>query len=83
MNKNKYTKKDMVFVPKGWGNELIIVNNDLYCGKILTIEKDKKLSVHYHLMKDETFFCTKGKVVIYWTDSKDEDALEQQLLSRK
>ena len=77
----KYNKDKMTFVKKGWGSELWIVNNDMYCGKILSIEKDKKLSVHYHLLKDETFYCTKGKIIIYWTDSKDEDDIEEKLLS--
>jgi quercetin dioxygenase-like cupin family protein len=77
----KYDKSAMTFVKKGWGSELHLVNNDLYCGKILSIEKDKKLSVHYHLLKDETFYCTKGKVIIYWSDEKDEEALEEALKS--
>ena len=38
-------------VKKGWGYENIIVNNDEYCGKILHFYKDKKFSMHYHLLK--------------------------------
>ncbi len=26
-------------VPKGWGEELVIVNNELYCGKILIFKE--------------------------------------------
>ena len=42
--------------PKGWGYEKWIVNNDLYCGKVLFFERGKKCSWHYHKVKDETFY---------------------------
>ena len=46
------TKKEVVqIVPKGWGKEIIFVNNDDYCGKILCFDKGKKFSMHYHLKK--------------------------------
>ena len=49
-------------VPKEWGSEYWIVNNDLYCGKLLTLEKNKRCSVHYHKNKDETFYILEGKI---------------------
>ena len=49
-------------VKKTWGQELWIVNNDLYCGKILTLKKDKCCSIHYHKLKIETFFILEGKI---------------------
>jgi hypothetical protein len=39
-------------VPKGWGREVWIANNDLYCGKILEIRKGKRCSLHYHKIKN-------------------------------
>jgi quercetin dioxygenase-like cupin family protein len=50
------------FVEKAWGSELWIENNELYCGKILTLKKGFFCSVHYHKLKDESFFILKGKV---------------------
>ena len=47
---------------KGWGYEDWIVNNSLYCGKILHFKKGKKCSLHYHKIKDETFYLLKGKI---------------------
>lgn len=38
---------------KAWGHELWIINNELYCGKLLVFKKDKEFSMHYHLLKDE------------------------------
>jgi len=49
-------------VPKGWGFEKWIINNEKYCGKILYIVKDYKCSWHYHKIKDETFYVQSGKI---------------------
>ena len=42
-------------VPKGWGYEKWITNNEKYCGKLLYFNKGKKCSWHYHEIKEETF----------------------------
>jgi hypothetical protein len=55
-------------VPKGWGKEIIFVNNDEYCGKILCFEKGKKFSMHYHLRKKETWYVNKGKFILFWIE---------------
>ena len=54
------------FVPKGWGYEKWIVNNEKYCGKILFVVKDRKCSLHYHKIKDETFYVQNGKIVLHY-----------------
>ena len=41
---------------KAWGYELWIVNHELYCGKLLVFEKGKKFSMHYHLIKEESWY---------------------------
>jgi quercetin dioxygenase-like cupin family protein len=48
--------------PKGWGREIWIANTLLYCGKILVLNEGKRCSIHYHKLKDETFYILKGKV---------------------
>ena len=66
------------WIPKGWGGESIIVNKEEYCGKRLMMMKGHCLSVHYHLLKDESFLII-GKVEIrylnpdqwLWEDGKD------------
>ena len=50
------------FVPKGWGYEKWIVNNEEYCGKLLFLAKDKKCSWHFHKLKDEVFYVQSGKI---------------------
>ena len=68
-------------VSKGWGYELWIENNELYCGKHLHVLPTKWCSVHYHKNKKETFYVIKGELVLqhstnlnleYWTwDNND------------
>jgi mannose-6-phosphate isomerase-like protein (cupin superfamily) len=70
------------FVPKGWGYELWITNNELYCGKLLKIIKGKKLSWHYHKLKDEVMFCQSGKVKIIFGWSKDINKAEEVTLHK-
>ena len=58
-------------IQKGWGYELVIVNNKGYCGKILCINKGKHTSWHYHKLKNETFYLESGKLKIYYGTHKD------------
>jgi mannose-6-phosphate isomerase-like protein (cupin superfamily) len=50
--------------PKSWGDENWIVNNELYCSKILTITHGFRCSMHYHEKKDETFYVLAGLVLL-------------------
>lgn len=51
-------------VDKIWGGETWVVNNKLYCGKLLNLKKDYQCSIHKHNVKDETFYILKGKVLM-------------------
>ena len=66
-------------VPKGWGEELIIENNEMYCGKLLIFKKGCKFSMHYHLIKDETWYVDKGKFLYRWIDTDTAEIQEQEL----
>ena len=50
------------FYDKSWGHEEWLVNSDLYCGKILHINNGLMCSVHFHKLKDETFYVLRGNV---------------------
>ena len=63
--------------PKGWGREVWIANNPLYCGKILEISKGKRCSLHYHKLKTESFFLRKGRLMIRVKESPDAAAIEE------
>jgi len=65
------------FIPKGWGYEKWLVNKDEYCGKLLFFAKDKQCSLHYHKLKDETFYVHKGAVEMHYSD--DLKAIERDM----
>ena len=66
-------------VPKGWGEELIIENNEMYCGKLLIFKAGCKFSMHYHMIKDETWYVDKGKFLYKWIDTETAETIEQYL----
>lgn len=65
------TSSKQNFIPKGWGYELWITNNNLYCGKLLFFIKNKKCSWHFHKQKDEVFYIRKGKLLVYYSLEDD------------
>ena len=55
---------------KAWGHELWIINNEKYCGKLLVFKKDKSFSMHYHLLKDEAWYISKGEFQYTYIDTE-------------
>jgi len=70
-------RKPVRIVPKGWGREVWLVNNDLYCGKILEILKGKRCSLHFHKLKTESFFLRTGRLKVFVKESPSAVALEE------
>ena len=66
-------------VPKGWGEEIIIANNKDYCGKVLVFNDSGKFSMHYHMIKDETWYVEKGRFVYRWIDTDTAEVMENLL----
>jgi quercetin dioxygenase-like cupin family protein len=56
-------------INKGWGHELIIYNSEKYCGKLLVFKAGCKFSMHYHLLKQETWYVNKGEFKYHWIDT--------------
>ena len=55
-----------VVVDKLWGTERWLVNEPgLYCVKEMTLVPGYKCSLHYHRLKDETFYINKGQMVLF------------------
>jgi len=63
-------KTECCKIPKGWGHELIIHNCEKYCGKILVFKPGCKFSMHYHLIKQETWYVNKGEFKFTWIDTE-------------
>jgi quercetin dioxygenase-like cupin family protein len=65
--------------PKGWGDELWIANNEKYCGKILRFNEGSSFSMHYHILKEETWCVTKGNLKIEFFDLEKAEKRERIL----
>ncbi len=63
--------------PKGWGREVWIVNNDLYCGKILEIARGKRCSLHFHKLKTESFYLRRGRLLVRVKESAEAQTTEE------
>ena len=66
---------------KGWGFEEWIVNNDLYCGKILHFQDGKRCSYHFHKLKTETFYLQSGIMKILFSFTDDISTADELILS--
>jgi len=68
-------------VEKPWGGELWLANDseNNYCGKILTIKKGHRFSMHFHDKKVETFYVSKGKLKVWLLDLTDASVYEGEL----
>ena len=73
-------KTDQHVVPKGWGQERWVVNNDLYCGKLLSFHKGKCCSWHYHAIKDEVLLLHSGLLKVLHSDQDDLSQAEELIL---
>ena len=66
-------------VAKGWGHELIIVNTPKYCGKILHFHTGGRFSMHYHLLKEETWYVASGRFRFLYIDTSNATIYETTL----
>ena len=66
-------------VPKKWGKEIIIHNDEDYCGKLLIFNKSAKFSMHFHLRKKETWYVQEGKFLLRYIDTRNATILEKEL----
>lgn len=65
------------FVTKGWGREVWIANNELYCGKILEIKRGKRCSLHFHKLKTESFYLRAGCLKVRVRQGPESDVIEE------
>jgi mannose-6-phosphate isomerase-like protein (cupin superfamily) len=49
-------------VDKPWGHEIIWAEGGAYVGKVLVIERGRRLSLQYHERKDETVLVLSGRL---------------------
>jgi quercetin dioxygenase-like cupin family protein len=50
---------------KGWGREIVFADEETYCGKLMQFDKKgNKFSMHYHAVKDETWYVSRGSFLL-------------------
>jgi mannose-6-phosphate isomerase len=62
-----------VTVKKPWGYEIWYAWTDQYVGKIIHVDTGHRLSLQYHVEKDETSYLLKGRMLL--TKGPDPDNL--------
>jgi mannose-6-phosphate isomerase-like protein (cupin superfamily) len=67
------------FVEKGWGSELIWATNDKYCGKIMQFNAGSRFSMHFHSVKDETWYILGGRFEVEYIDTKTSKIYKDEL----
>jgi len=65
--------------PKGWGEEVWIINTDKYCGKLLKFKKGATFSDHYHINKDEAWYLLEGEMELRHYNLTNADRLVERL----
>lgn len=66
-------------VKKGWGSEDIWATNEKYCGKMLHFNEGACFSMHFHAVKDETWYVIEGKFVVKYIDTVDATVHKKEL----
>jgi mannose-6-phosphate isomerase-like protein (cupin superfamily) len=67
-------------VDKLWGHELWIHNDSQYCGKLLVFpEKGNHFSMHYHMIKNETWYIQEGEFQFDWIDTDNAKLFRKTL----
>jgi mannose-6-phosphate isomerase-like protein (cupin superfamily) len=67
-------------VEKQWGHELWIHNDSQYCGKLLVFTNSgNKFSMHYHMLKNETWYVQEGVFQFDWIDTESAERCYTQL----
>jgi len=67
-------------VDKKWGYELWIHNDTDYCGKLLVFtQSGNKFSMHYHMIKDETWYVQNGAFQFDWIDTENGERCYSQI----
>lgn len=65
--------------PKGWGSEEIWATNDKYCGKLMNFNTGARFSMHFHAVKDETWYVLSGRFKVVVINTADASQTEHEL----
>lgn len=66
-------------IEKGWGSEDIWYSNDKYCAKFMHFNKNSKFSMHFHAVKQETWYVLSGKFILRTITTENAHIIEDFL----
>lgn len=66
-------------IKKGWGKEVIWSDTDKYCGKFLVFDSGASFSMHFHAVKDETWYILEGNFKVITIDTTNATEVVQFL----
>ena len=66
-------------VEKGWGSEEIWATNDQYCGKLMHFRTGARFSMHFHAVKDESWYVLSGRFKVVVIDTGNANQTEHEL----
>ena len=64
---------ESVYVEKPWGVEQTIAKNKHYSARILRINMGHRISKHYHIVKDETIYVMRGRLMLETVEDGIDD----------
>lgn len=64
---------------KAWGREIWVANIPQYCGKILEFNEGASFSMHYHVVKEETWGVMQGTFEMEYYDLEKAEIKTTQL----
>jgi len=67
-------------IEKKWGYEKILHNRADYCAKILHFNKGAMFSMHFHMMKTETWYVSKGVFHLMYIDTNNAEVRSETLI---
>lgn len=66
-------------VKKAWGEEVVLHNRADYCGKLLRFNPGCRFSMHFHLLKTETWYVNKGRFYLNYIDPSNAERFSVEL----
>ena len=61
------------FIEKPWGVEQTIAKNKHYSARILSINMGHRISKHYHIVKDETIYIMRGRLMLETVEDGEQN----------
>ncbi len=75
---NSHYNKPVYQHDKGWGHEDWLHNDERYCFKRLVFKDGGKTSLHFHILKHETFYVVSG---VFALDMVDQYTAKRRVVS--